>query len=123
MITEYMMVEIKGEDYTVSYNPDTNVIVCMGSLRLAGKEEYAPVTDLLDSILIDCPLSIIMDLSHLQFLNSSGINILSKFVIQVRKQENVQLTVKGAINIPWQGKSLKNLQRLMPALKLECLSP
>ncbi len=116
------MTEIKGEDYAVSYNSDTHTIICMGSLRLAGKEEYAPITELLDSILIDCPLSIIMDLSHLQFLNSSGINILSKFVIQVRQQECVQLTVRGAINIPWQGKSLKNLQRLMPNLQLEWFS-
>ncbi|MEI6428611.1 MAG: hypothetical protein WCO45_09535 [Pseudanabaena sp. ELA607] len=116
-----MIIEIKGEDYIVTYNPETYSITCIGSLRLAGKEEYAPITELLEGILIDCPVSIVMDLSNLQFLNSSGINILSKFVIQVRQQASIQLTVRGAINIPWQGKSLKNLQRLMPSLNLEWL--
>ena len=55
----------------------------------------------------------------LEFLNSSGISILSKFVISVRKKKNISITVKGSNSIPCQGKYLKNLQRLMPNLKLE----
>jgi len=40
-------------------------------------------------------------------------------VIKVRQQKNIQIAVKGSNRIPWQGKSLKNLQRLMPSLQLE----
>jgi Uncharacterized conserved protein len=40
-------------------------------------------------------------------------------VIKVRQQKNIQIAVKGSKTIPWQGKSLKNLQRLMPSLQLE----
>jgi hypothetical protein len=40
-------------------------------------------------------------------------------VIKVRQQGNIQMVLQGSKNIPWQGKSLKNLQRLMPSLQLE----
>jgi hypothetical protein len=60
-----------------------------------------------------------VDLSELEFLNSSGIAMLSKFVIEARNRKTVTLTILGAQAIPWQGKSLVNLQRLMPAMQLD----
>ena len=45
--------------------------------------------------------------------------MLSKFVIKVRQKKNVTILVIGSQGIPWQGKSLTNLQRLMPNLTLE----
>jgi hypothetical protein len=45
--------------------------------------------------------------------------MLSKFVINVRKKGSSALTVKGSESYPWQNKSLKNLQRLMPNLELD----
>jgi hypothetical protein len=45
--------------------------------------------------------------------------MLSKFVIGFRKRKNVQLVVIGSKNIPWQAKSLKNLEKLLPGLKLQ----
>jgi hypothetical protein len=37
----------------------------------------------------------------------------------MREQGITHLIVLGSSLVPWQGKSLKNLQRLMPALQLE----
>jgi len=37
----------------------------------------------------------------------------------VRQQKDIQIAIKGSKQIPWQRKSLKNLQRLMPSLQLE----
>lgn len=82
-------------------------------------EEYAPIVQLLNDVADGEPKIITLDLRKLDFLNSSGINIISKFVIKVRQQKNIQIAVKGSKQIPWQGKSLKNLQRLMPSLSLE----
>lgn len=45
--------------------------------------------------------------------------MLSKFVINIRKKNSTKIIVQGSAAIPWQGKSLKNLQRLMPSLILE----
>jgi hypothetical protein len=111
--------EINGQDYQIRFTEETSTIVCKGRLRLAGLEEYQPIIQFLDETLHAHPALLILDLTGLDYLNSSGINVLLKFVLKVRQQNNTQLTVLGSSEIPWQGKSLKNFQRLMPELKLE----
>lgn len=111
--------EIKTEDYRICYDPTTTTVSFVGSLRLSGPAEYAPIVQLLGSIASLEPAKITLDLQQLEFLNSSGINMLSKFIIEVRKKARLQMAVQGSQRIAWQGKSLKNLQRLMPSLQLE----
>ena len=114
-----MTIKIKAENYSVVYDDIAQSITFQGSLRLNGTAEYAPISELLQKVLAQEPRRIWLDLQHLQFLNSSGISLLSKFVIEVRKHQNIQLLITGSQTIPWQSKSLKNLQRLMPTLTLE----
>lgn len=111
--------EIETADYKVWSDEAGNTIKCKGSFRLNGVEEYAPIVQLLQSAAERQPPVLTLDLRELQFLNSSGINILSKFVISVRQRGNIALVVQGSRRIPWQAKSLQNLQKLMPSLKLE----
>jgi len=111
--------EIKADDYSVKYDPSTEIVSFQGSLRLSGTEEYAPITELLNEVADKSPENINLNLQKLEFLNSSGINMLSKFVIKVRKRENISITIQGSKSIPWQGKSLKNFQKLMPTLQLQ----
>lgn len=111
--------EIKGDTYSVGYDRETTTIKFDGSLRLNGMDEYQPIVDLLNNILNTNPDKIILNLKDLIFLNSSGINILSKFTIKVRQKKTVQMAIKASEAIPWQGKSLKNLQRLLPTLQID----
>lgn len=120
--------EIKTDTYTVKYDEENNVILCEGTLRLSGMEEYSPVVELLNAVVEKSPPLIKLDLRKLEFLNSSGINVLSKFIIKVRQhrerqakesQPETNMVVYGSQTIPWQSKSIKNLQRLMPSLELE----
>lgn len=111
--------EIKTEDYSVCYDSSTETVNCQGSLRLGGMEEYEPIIQLLNELAEREPQKITLNLQKLEFLNSSGINVLSKYVIKVRQKGTIQMVVQGSKKIPWQGKSLKNLQRLMPSLQLE----
>lgn len=113
--------EIKTEDYGICYDPATATVSFVGSLRLSGAEDYAPIVQLLGEVADVEPTKITLNLQQLEFLNSSGINMLSKFIIEVRKTARVQMAVQGSQSIAWQGKSLKNFQRLMPALQLEFL--
>ena len=113
------MQEVVGENYRVSYDPMLAVFVFEGSLRLSSVTEYSPIADLLDGAIAQDTSTITLNLKSLEFLNSSGISMLSKFVINIRKKKTVQIIVKGSHEIPWQSKSLKNLQRLMPGLELE----
>ena len=110
--------EIKTEDYNICYDAAAKAVICQGSLRLGGMEDYASIVQLLEDVVNQQPQIVTLNLRELKFLNSSGINVLSNFVIKARRQ-NMQLVVQGSTNIPWQGKSLKNLQRLLPSLKLE----
>ena len=111
------MATIEGENYKVEYNPDTATIAISGALRLGGLGEYAPIIEVLSAALND-HTHITLNMKQLEFLNSSGIAMLSKFVIEARNKETVDLTLCGSSDVPWQGKSLTNLQRLMPKITL-----
>lgn len=111
--------EIKGEDYSIDYEPESTTVNFNGELSLGGSGEYAPISQLLDTVAEQNPPKLTLNLSNLKFLNSSGISMLSKFVINLRKKQNIQVIVIGSNSIPWQGKSLKNLEKLFPGLKLE----
>lgn len=111
--------EITGENYRISYDQTSQNLIFNGSLRLDGSAEYDSISDLLNQVAQQEPPKIVLDLTQLSFLNSSGISVISRFVINVRKRQNIQMTVIGSLKNPWQGKSLKNLQRLMPSLQLD----
>lgn len=112
------MVDIQTDDYSVRYDPDSGTIHFQGFLRLEGIHKYQSIMDTLLQAAEASP-QFTIDLCNLEFLNSSGISMLSMFVVKVRDRGNVDLTLKGSDKILWQTKSLKNLQRLMPSLKLE----
>ncbi len=111
--------EVKGEDYVVEYDSDSTTVKFRGELALGGPKEYAPINDLFAQAIDQNPDVITVDLRELAFLNSSGISMLSKFVLGLRKQKSIQLVILGSDDMPWQGKSLKNLQKFLPSLKLE----
>ena len=136
--------EIVGENYRIFYDPATTTISCQGMLQLYGSAGYVSLAefkksqisdgvlqhnhrsgvysslmDLFNKVLKQHPATITLDLHKLKALNSSGINVLTKFVINARDQGVSQLIVQGTRQFPWQSKVLSNLQRLMPDIILE----
>ena len=110
--------DITHEDYQVHYDEANAVVRCQGSFRLHGGEEYQPILDLLIAAADDKPQTLTLDVRELQFLNSSGINTLSKFILRVRNHQVSQVLIQGSARFPWQEKSLKNFQRLLPGLRM-----
>ena len=110
--------DIRTDEYEIAYDANSGIIFCKGSLLLSGTEEYAPILQLMLDAAEEQKDSLALNVTELEFLNSSGINTMTKFVINVRNKKTLQLTVVGQETIPWQVRLLKNLQRLMPALEL-----
>lgn len=108
--------EIKTEDYRIWYEKATATLYFQGLLRESGIADYKLIEQLLEEAIAQEPPTITMNLKELEFLNSSGMSVLSRFVIGVRKKKTTQLVVTGSKQAPWQEKLLSNWQRLMPAL-------
>ncbi|MGE5548703.1 MAG: slr1659 superfamily regulator [Solirubrobacterales bacterium] len=108
---------ITGETFSVDWDADNRAAALKGILRLNGLDEYAPIAQFLSNAVPEGSMT--LDLRQLAFLNSSGIAMLSKFVIEVRNRKTVDLTVLGSKDVSWQGKSLVNLCKLMPSLRME----
>ncbi len=115
--------EIKTASYSIEYDNIQEKVALKGSFRLVnsdsdGPESYQGMIGLLNSAAANHPSRLTIDMRELEFLNSSGINAICKFVISVRQGGKTALTVLGSKDYSWQGKSLINLKRLMPGLEL-----
>ena len=111
--------EVKGPTYRVWYDDASKTVHFEGSLRLNGVAEYAPIVELLDSLLASTTDEIRWDLTELEFLNSSGINVLYRHIIEARKKGGVDFKVRGTTEKPWQKKSLPNMKKFLPTLVLD----
>ncbi|MDH5517201.1 MAG: hypothetical protein OEY36_05180 [Gammaproteobacteria bacterium] len=111
------MIKIEDDNYQVEYQPADSVVRFTGTLRLGGLSEYAPIADCLTQAVTESD-ALTLSLKELEFLNSSGIAMFSKFVINARNKAEFKLVVVGSQSVPWQTKSLNNLKRLMPAMEL-----
>ncbi|MGK7929735.1 MAG: STAS domain-containing protein, partial [Spirulina sp.] len=111
--------DIIGEDeeYKVNYDAESITVYFQGELALGGPSEYEPIKKLLDRVVELEPATMTLNLEDLDFCNSSGISMLSKFVIGLRKKKGIEVLVFGSKEHPWQ-KSLHNLHDLEGCLKL-----
>jgi hypothetical protein len=109
---------IHGESFEIQLEEENSTILFKGALRLSGTEDYAPILDMLKGTLLSSSKPIVLDLRELDFLNSSGITMLSRFVIEARDHTGVDLQVLASEAVPWHARSLRNLQRLMPTLSI-----
>jgi hypothetical protein len=109
---------LNGESFAIERDENNSTVVFKGALRLSGTADYAPILDLLKETLATPATPVVLDLRELDFLNSSGITMLSRFVIEARDCNGINLEILASESIPWHARSLKNLQRLMPALSV-----
>ena len=63
--------EIKGEDYSVQYDPDSVTLSFQGQLSLGGPAEYKPISQLLNDVVAQEPSTITLNLRELEFRHGS----------------------------------------------------
>ncbi len=112
------MKNIHGESFDIRLEEENSTVLFKGALRLCGTEDYAPILDLLKETLTAPATPIVLDLRELDFLNSSGITMLSRFVMEARDRPGIDVQVLASESVPWHSRSLRNLQRLMPTLSI-----
>jgi hypothetical protein len=112
---------VKGDEYSLEYNDNNQSVSFVGTVRLQSTAEYEPMVDLLKKAHEETETggTLQIDFRQLRFLNSAGINNISRFVISCRKEDKVNLLVLGNQEIYWQLKSLTNLQKLWPKVQIE----
>jgi hypothetical protein len=110
--------QIVTDDYHVYYFPEQSRVILGGIMRLDGLNSYQPILQLLLRAIESVPQEFTLDVQNLQFLNSSGLSMLLMFVVRLREQGRTHLTILGSQSVSWQVKSLKNVRRLMPDMKL-----
>ena len=118
------MIEIKEEKYQVSYDKDSATVTLQGALLLNGAPAYEPILQILQNAAEELePNQMTVDVSGLSFLNSSGINMMTRFVMYVSdiKGLNLKLTIRGQKQVAWQYRLIINLQRLMSELQADLL--
>lgn len=105
---------LAAEDYTLAFSEASQTILFKGALRLSSMRAYEVIREFLhrasDKVAKGARLT--LDVTELQFLNSSGITTISMFVIAMRESKRCQLTIKGSRGVAWQYKSLGNFKRL-----------
>lgn len=111
------MANIQGDNYRVWYEEKINTVYFEGTLRLRTIAEYSPILQLLTNVINDSSGSVNIHFENLYLLNSSGISMLYKFIVDtINKQKQVMITASNSIN--WQSKVLIFLQKLVPKLML-----
>jgi hypothetical protein len=108
---------VNGESFEIQLDEDNSTVLFKGALRLSGTEDYAPILNLLKETLLSSR-PVVVDLRALDFLNSSGITMLSRFVIEARDRTGINVEFLASEAVPWHARSLRNLQRLMPTLSI-----
>ena len=116
------MIKISKNKYNITYDPDNAILVFSGSLLLNSVVEYEPILQLLkDSADSQEPNKLDIDLYNLSFMNSSGLNMMTKFIMYFNevKQYKLQLSIIINKNILWQKKLCINMKKLLSSLNVK----
>lgn len=111
--------EIKDNDYTISYDKEKSLIIFSGSLRLHNLKAYEPLKEMLKTASEEVDSLLTLNFKDLTFINSSGITTISMFIIDMRKTQKANIKVLGSQSVSWQKKSLANFQKLWSSVELE----
>ena len=117
---ENNMEEIKSEEYSVTYDPATATVAFQGTLRLYDYASYQPTEALLHKALTESAAVVTLDVHQLEFINSSGLDMLFRFAHRASTRKDTQLVVRRSKDaVPWQKKLLSTMQMMAPSLQVE----
>jgi len=116
------MVEImKDQKYSIIYDIDSASLMFSGSFVLNSSLDYDPILQLLKQTADKHePHKLVLDISGLKFMNSSGLNMITKFIMYFNdvKKYKLKLYIKIHRKINWQEKLCCNMGKLLESLEV-----
>lgn len=106
----------ESEDFTIDCTQPGRAKL-EGVLRLSSPAAYEDRFEPLRQGLQESDSGYTVDISKVQFLNSSGITGLSRLVLMARAQSK-PITIVGSSSVAWQSKTLRLLERLYDKLDI-----
>ncbi len=103
-------------DFVIDCGADQAVL--RGVLRLPSPSAYEGPFEGIHKGLAAASTRYVVDICGVKFMNSSGITAISRLVLLARTLEK-DLVFVGSSSIPWQGKTIRSLQRLYRGLGVE----
>lgn len=111
------MQDIKTDAYEILHITESEVSI-KGKLRLPSPSAYNPQFLPIQDAITNVKRKYFIDISELEYLNSSGINAIAKLVLHARSKEK-ELILKVSRKIPWQDKTIVSLSKLYGGLDFE----
>jgi len=113
------MLKIEDDNFKIWYESEQHIIYFEGILRLWDPSEYSEIRKFMHDI-HDLGMEVItLDISNLEFLNSSGISMFCKFVFDIKKINKTSILFVGREQILWQQKSLNNIKKLWEKIDIQ----
>jgi hypothetical protein len=111
--------KLEDENYKIWFDETVNTIYFEGSIRLWDPTDYSKIKQfMLDTHELNIS-ELFLNFVKLEFLNSSGISTLCKFILDIKKVNKVSLHIIGNNTILWQKKSFENLLKLWDKIAIE----
>lgn len=113
--------EIVAKKYRIIYDATQASICYHGALFLNGTEQYNALFNLMKEAANQQSACLTLDLRPLEFLNSSGINTIMRFVnyIADTKSTDFKLIVLANKTNLFHHRLSENLRRLLPTLQIQ----
>lgn len=109
---------MEGDSYKIWFDHTNNTIYFDGSLRLWDPSEYQKIKQFMLDVHDLNITELYLNFVKLDFLNSSGISMLCKFIFEVKRINKLTLYVVGNKEILWMKKSFENLLKLWDKIVL-----
>lgn len=111
---------ITGESYTVEYTDKEHKITFTGFFRLQSIESYDEIMNFILHYALDYDRPLALDISKMEFINSSGIASLGLFLVKLRDTNSEKkIKIIASKYIYWQAHSLKDLKDLNENLVID----
>ena len=110
----------KTEDYQIILSEDNKHIHISGVLRLQSPASYEEPFQCIKDGLVSSSEVFTIDISELQFLNSSGVSSLARLILFARTSDK-EIKMICNSDTPWQKKTISSLIKLYDKLDIQYL--